>query len=134
MTQLSPPEVLPAPSHVPKRAVQVGKMLAYFVMVIVGGRSVSGAVIGAAAIAVLNEFLRRGENSIERFGLSTMVLAAIFVAMMILRSEGLLGRWELDELIARWARRARGGGGHAFGSRQSEPPAARSGPPIEAPP
>lgn len=104
------------------------------VMVIVGGRSVSGAVIGAAAIAVLNEFLRRGENSIERFGLSTMVLAAIFVATMILRSEGLLGRWELDELIARWARRVRGRGGRAVGNGQTELPAGRSGPPMEAPP
>ncbi len=104
------------------------------VMVIVGGRSVSGAVIGAALIAVLNEFLRRGENSIERFGLSTMVLAGIFVATMILRSEGLLGRWELDELIARWARRARGRGGRAVEGGPSEPSAARSGPPTEAPP
>jgi branched-chain amino acid transport system permease protein len=77
------------------------------VMVIVGGRSVSGAVIGAAVIAVLNEVLRRGENSLNRFGLSTVVLAAIFVAMMIFRSEGLLGRWELDELLVRGTRSLR---------------------------
>lgn len=97
------------------------------VMVIVGGRSVSGAVIGAALIAVLNEFLRQGENSIERFGLSTMVLAAIFVGTMILRSEGLLGRWELDELIARRVRRSRAGSG------PMEPSASRRGPLKDAP-
>jgi len=96
------------------------------VMVIVGGRSVSGAVIGATLISVLNEFLRQGENSIERFGLSTMVLAAIFVGTMILRSEGLLGRWELDELIARRWRSARAGGGSI------EPSVSRSGTPKDA--
>ncbi len=78
------------------------------VMMIVGGRSVSGAVIGAALIAVLTEFLRRGENAIDRFGLSTVVLAGIFLVMMILRSEGLLGRWELDELLGRGVRALRG--------------------------
>ena len=86
------------------------------VMMIVGGRSVSGAVIGAAIIAIITELLRKGESSTGRFGLSTVVLATIFVAMMILRSEGLLGRWELDELLARGWRRLRG--------RRAGPPAA----------
>jgi hypothetical protein len=35
---------------------------------------------------------------------STGVLAAIFLGMMILRPEGLLGRWELDELLVRGKR------------------------------
>jgi branched-chain amino acid transport system permease protein len=78
------------------------------VMLIVGGRSVSGAVVGTAIIAVLNELLRRGENATQRFGLSTVVLAVIFVVTMIFRSEGLLGRWELDELLVRGARSLRG--------------------------
>jgi branched-chain amino acid transport system permease protein len=71
------------------------------VMMIVGGRSVSGAVVGASIIAVITEVLRKGETSTGRFGLSTLVLAAIFMTMMILRPEGLLGRWELDELVRR---------------------------------
>jgi branched-chain amino acid transport system permease protein len=82
----------------------------FLVMVIVGGRSVSGAVVGTAAIAFLNEVLRRIENSTGHQGISPLVLAVIFVAMMILRPEGLLGRWELDELVVRGVRAARKGG------------------------
>jgi branched-chain amino acid transport system permease protein len=77
------------------------------VMVIVGGRSVSGAVVGAATIAFIQETLRRIENSTGHQGVSTAVLAAIFLGMMIVRSEGLLGRWELDELLARGTRMVR---------------------------
>jgi branched-chain amino acid transport system permease protein len=71
------------------------------VMLIVGGRSVSAAVLGAAVISVISELLRRTESATGRFGTSTLVLASIFIAMMILRSEGLLGRWELDQLLSR---------------------------------
>jgi branched-chain amino acid transport system permease protein len=77
------------------------------VMAIVGGRSVSGAVVGAASIAFINEVLRRTENATGHQGVSTGVLAVIFLVMMIVRSEGLLGRWELDELLARRMRRLR---------------------------
>jgi branched-chain amino acid transport system permease protein len=85
------------------------------VMAIVGGRSVSGAVVGAAVIAFINEVLRRTENATGHQGISTGVLAAIFLVMMIVRSEGLLGRWELDELLARGLHRwrSRGSGGRA---------------------
>jgi branched-chain amino acid transport system permease protein len=75
------------------------------VMLIVGGRSVSGAVIGALIISVIAEFLRRAENATERFGLSTLVLATIFVGIIIVRPGGLLGRWELDEVLTRAKRR-----------------------------
>jgi branched-chain amino acid transport system permease protein len=74
------------------------------VMAIVGGRSVSGAVLGAAAISLIAELLRRGENSTQWYGLSPAVLAAIFLTMMLVRPEGLLGRWELDELLVRGLR------------------------------
>jgi branched-chain amino acid transport system permease protein len=77
------------------------------VMAIVGGRSVSGAVVGAASIAFIQEVLRRMENSTGHQGVSTGVLAVIFLTMMIVRSEGLLGRWELDELLARGTRTLR---------------------------
>jgi branched-chain amino acid transport system permease protein len=78
------------------------------VMVIVGGRSVSGAVLGAALIAFVQEALRRIENSTGHQGVSTLVLAAIFLTVMIVRSEGILGRWELDELLVRGTRTLRG--------------------------
>ena len=70
-------------------------------MLIVGGRSVSAAVLGAAVISVISEILRKTESATGRFGTSTLVLALIFMAMIIVRSEGLLGRWELDQLLAR---------------------------------
>lgn len=81
------------------------------VMMVVGGRSVSGAVGGAALISVLSEFLRRGEDATQKFGLSAMVLAAIFMVMMMVRPEGLFGRWELDELLVRGMRKVRSGRG-----------------------
>lgn len=92
------------------------------VMVIIGGRSVSGAVIGAASIAFITEALRRTENATNKQGISTLVLAAIFLATMILRSEGLLGRWELDELLARGMRavRVRGRAGTAAEAGQPQ--------------
>jgi branched-chain amino acid transport system permease protein len=86
------------------------------VMAIVGGPSVSGAVVGAAGISIVTEFLRRREAGFsvgpihvhEAFGLTTLVLGILVLATVILRPEGLLGRWELDEWIgrlrARWRR------------------------------
>ncbi len=79
------------------------------VMFIVGGRSVSGVIVGAASIAFIDEVLKRVENSLQRSGIEIIGLAAIFTLMMIFRSEGLLGRWEIDELAVRWWRSARGG-------------------------
>ncbi len=79
------------------------------VMFIVGGRSVSGVVVGATIIAFIDEILKRVENNLQRSGIEIIGLAAIFTAMMIFRSEGLFGRWEIDELAVRWWRSARGG-------------------------
>jgi len=75
------------------------------VMAIIGGPTVSGAVVGAIVISVLNEVLRRVETATSRPGLSTVVVAAIFTALMMTRPEGLLGRWELDEIALRGLRR-----------------------------
>jgi branched-chain amino acid transport system permease protein len=70
------------------------------VMFIVGGRSVSGVVIGATLVAIVDEMLKRAESNTG--GIEIIGLAAIFTAMMVFRPEGLLGRWEIDELMARW--------------------------------
>lgn len=86
------------------------------VMVIIGGPTVSGAVVGAAGITIVTEFLRRRETSglhigpIDTgsvFGLTTIVLGVIVVLTMLFRRDGLLGRWELDEWIARGLARRR---------------------------
>jgi branched-chain amino acid transport system permease protein len=74
------------------------------IMFVVGGRSVSGVVVGATLVAVIDEALKRAEISAHRSGLEIIGLAVIFTLMMIFRSEGLFGRWELDELAVRWWR------------------------------
>jgi branched-chain amino acid transport system permease protein len=79
------------------------------VMFIVGGRSVSGVIVGATLIAFIDEALKRIENDVGRPGLEVIGLAVIFTLMMIFRSEGLFGRWELDELGVRWWRSRRRG-------------------------
>ena len=82
-------------------------------MVILGGPTVSGALVGAVVISVLTEFLRRQESGFtlgpievdQAFGLTTIVLGLIVLLMVIVRPTGLLGRWELDEWIGRGMRR-----------------------------
>lgn len=84
-------------------------------MVIVGGRSITGAMAGAALITVLAEALRRLENGFsignlslsEAPGLTTAVLALLIVATLTLRPQGLVSRWEIEELIQRWQERLR---------------------------
>jgi branched-chain amino acid transport system permease protein len=86
------------------------------VMVVLGGPTVSGAVVGATAVTIATEILRRGESGFslgpieieQAFGLTTIGLGIAVLVTMILRQNGLLGRWELDEwLIRAWARVAR---------------------------
>ena len=90
------------------------------VMFIVGGRSVSGVILGGTIIAFIDEVLKRVENDLGRAGIEVIGLAVIFTFMMVFRSEGLLGRWEIDELAVRWWRSVRGG-----------TPAAREGGAVE---
>jgi branched-chain amino acid transport system permease protein len=78
-------------------------------MVIIGGNSVTGAVVGTIAVSLIAELLRRAENGLsfgpfhlnEAPGLTTIVLGLMIALVLTLRPEGLLGRWELDELAAR---------------------------------
>jgi ABC-type branched-subunit amino acid transport system permease subunit len=79
------------------------------VMFIVGGRSVSGVIVGGTIIAFIDEVLKRFENDLGRSGIEVIGLAVIFTFMMVFRSEGLFGRWELDELAVRWWRSIRPG-------------------------
>jgi branched-chain amino acid transport system permease protein len=85
------------------------------VMAIVGGSTVSGAVVGAAGVTILTEFLRRQESGFdlgplhvgEAFGLTTLALGVAVLLTVVLRPDGLLGRWELDEWLGRGLRRLR---------------------------
>ena len=79
-------------------------------MVIVGGRSITGAIAGTALITLLAEGLRRLENgfSIGSFnlneapGLTTAVLALLIVITLTMRPQGLVSRWEIEELLQKW--------------------------------
>jgi branched-chain amino acid transport system permease protein len=80
-------------------------------MLVIGGMgSVSGSIVGAIAITALAEALRRIEDTTLLYGLSQIILAVIFLAIIIFRREGLLGQRELslNRLLA-WppARRSR---------------------------
>ena len=82
--------------------------LVIMTMIIVGGPTVSGAVLGAMIVSIVTEFLRRAENDFSAPGLSTVVLGVLILMTMILRPSGLVGRWETDVwLRSRWERRTR---------------------------
>jgi branched-chain amino acid transport system permease protein len=71
-------------------------------MIVVGGlASVSGAVIGAAAITLTTEVMRRVEDSAGVPGLTQMVVALLILLVLYRRPDGLVGRSELDDLLAR---------------------------------
>jgi len=71
-------------------------------MLVIGGMgSVSGSVIGTVLIVVLSELLRRFEDATLLYGISNIILAVIFIAIIIFRPDGLLGEREiaLDRLF-----------------------------------
>ena len=77
-------------------------------MLVIGGMgSVSGSILGAIVIVGLTEALRRVEDATLLYGLSQIVLAVIFIVVITVRREGLLGQREvpLDRLFERLSRR-----------------------------
>ena len=79
-------------------------------MLVIGGMgSVSGSIVGAILIVGLGEALRRIEDATLLYGLSAIVLAVVFLVVITVRREGLLGQREvpLDRLFDRswWRRR-----------------------------
>jgi branched-chain amino acid transport system permease protein len=81
-------------------------------MLVIGGMgSVSGSVVGVVAVTALAEGLRRIEDTTLLYGMSQIILAAIFIFIITFRRDGLLGGREvpLDRLFARdWRRRLPG--------------------------
>jgi branched-chain amino acid transport system permease protein len=90
-----------------------GATVTTMTMLVVGGaRSVLGAVVGAIAIATVNEVLRGAENGVDLFGaiaiggapgLAAIGLGLILLATMIAMPDGLCGGREAGELP--WIRR-----------------------------
>jgi branched-chain amino acid transport system permease protein len=97
-------------------------------MLVIGGMgSVSGSIVGAIVIVGLGEALRRVEDATLLYGLSQITLAVIFLIVITVRREGLLGQREvpLDRLFS-----SRGRAGSAPPSPEPPSPAA----PSPAPP
>jgi branched-chain amino acid transport system permease protein len=97
-------------------------------MLVIGGMgSVSGSVVGAIAITVLAEGLRRIEDTTLLYGMSQIILAVIFLFIITFRRDGLLGGREiaLDRLFTPgWRERlpwARAGGASPPGSPGQSP-------------
>src|SRR6185295_19759401 len=73
-------------------------------MLVIGGMgSVSGSILGSILIVGVAEALRRVEDATLLYGLSQIVLALIFIVVIVVRREGLLGQREvaLDRLFGR---------------------------------
>ena len=98
-------------------------------MLVIGGMgSVSGSILGAIAIVGLTEALRRVEDATLLYGLSQIILAVIFIIVITVRREGLLGQREvpLDRLFLR-------GGGARRAEATAGPDADRSLEPGQSP-
>jgi branched-chain amino acid transport system permease protein len=75
-------------------------------MLVIGGMgSVSGSILGAMLIVGLTEALRRVEDATLLYGLSQIILAVIFIVVITVRRDGLLGQREVpvDRLFAKRA-------------------------------
>jgi branched-chain amino acid transport system permease protein len=78
-------------------------------MLIIGGMTTtSGAVIGTVVITIVFEILREveslaaGINALpDLFGIAQIFIGFTLLFVMYFRPEGLLGRWELDEIVFR---------------------------------
>ncbi len=114
-----------------------GATVTTITMLVVGGaRSVLGAVVGAIAIATVNELLRSVENGAsllgaisigEAPGLAAIGLGLILLATMIAMPSGLSGGREAGELP--WLRRLRSAGSPSRANSHgafAKPPTARA--------
>jgi branched-chain amino acid transport system permease protein len=76
-------------------------------IVVVGGLgSVSGVVVGAALITVVQEVVRRIEEETAITGLTQITVALLILAVLYARPSGIVGSVELSRrvgpLVARW--------------------------------
>lgn len=83
---------------------------ALLAMLVIGGRtSITGAVAGAAIITFLTDTLARVEQGVaigpwelpRVTGTVQFAIALLIIVTLILRPEGLLDRWEIDDLVRR---------------------------------
>ena len=66
-------------------------------MLVIGGMgSVTGSVIGPILITAIAETLRRIEDATLLYGMSQIVLALLFIAIIVFRPGGLMGEREIN--------------------------------------
>ena len=106
-------------------------------MLVVGGpTTVTGAVGGSFAVALLLEIARRAEGMLHSasiggfeiagiFGLQEVTLGALILLVMYRRRDGIFGRAELDEVLLRWWWRRRAIAGGTAGPPADRRPAGR---------
>lgn len=90
-------------------------------MLVVGGMgSVSGSIIGTVLVLALAEGLRRIEDVTLLYGMSGILLAVFFIAVIIFRPDGIMGQREvsLDRVLGRF-RATRGPAPDASPGRES---------------
>ncbi|MGZ8581237.1 MAG: branched-chain amino acid ABC transporter ATP-binding protein/permease [Actinomycetota bacterium] len=89
---------------------------ALLAMLVIGGRtSLTGAVAGAAIITFLTDTLARVEQGVaigpwelpRVTGTVQFAIALLIIITLILRPEGIFDRWEIDDLLRRFAPAAR---------------------------
>ena len=89
-----------------------GITFALLAMLVIGGRtSLTGAVGGAAIITFLTDTLARVEQGVaigpwelpRVTGTVQFAIALLIIVTLILRPEGMLDRWEIDDLVRRLA-------------------------------
>jgi branched-chain amino acid transport system permease protein len=71
------------------------------VLVVGGLGSVSGAVLGAVVVTTASEIMRRVEDRADIGGLADMAVAVLILLVLYRRQDGILGRAEVDDLMAR---------------------------------
>jgi branched-chain amino acid transport system permease protein len=66
-------------------------------MLVIGGMgSITGSVIGPILITVMTEIMRRVEDLTLLYGVSQIVLAVLFIAILVFRPGGLMGDREIN--------------------------------------
>jgi branched-chain amino acid transport system permease protein len=77
-------------------------------MMVVGGMgSVTGSIVSTGLVYILDEILRNIQDRTLLYGLSDLILAVIFLAIIIYRPEGLFGQREFT--MARFSGQKKGG-------------------------
>jgi branched-chain amino acid transport system permease protein len=102
---------------------------ALLAMLVIGGRaSVTGAVVGAAIVTLVEDTLGQIEQGGRVLGilvphipgLVRFAIALLIILSLLFRPQGLFGRWELDDLVRR-LRRRRGASRRVRGAVAVEP-------------